>query len=308
MTFQRIRELVDLLPDTSHYFQEALSYAPQVDAINKFLCAYKDLQFCYNFVKALVKDDLDFPAAVHEPLLYDLYLFEKYGRADNQDLVFALSIPHPSNRTMESTLKAFLVSDASMKELEAATGIPERVLHTYEQLFFNIRDRKQESLFIANLVYPDTRMVEAMDGYVKNEDAGRLLMRSAYNNGLEDAAYFAGLKLDSLLTAGVSAVDMATRLECAIMSNGYFLARNGFLNQRGSGVSNAKGLLIAAKQGGQDSTVQDSEGIASLGENVMQVLLDVHRPGMESQIQAIAEMEESKVLLKTGGENATDKG
>ena len=66
MTFQRIRELVDLLPDTSHYFQEALSYAPQVDAINKFLCAYKDLQFCYNFVKALVKDDLDFPAAVHD--------------------------------------------------------------------------------------------------------------------------------------------------------------------------------------------------------------------------------------------------
>ena len=176
------------------------------------------------------------------------------------------------------------------KTLEKAYGISKEVFEAYEQLFFNIRDRKNEALFIANLVYPDTRYVELSDNYLKEEDKGKLLIRSAYNNGLGDAAYFMGLKtLDNITISGLNSVDAASQLEAAIMVNGLFLARNGALNSRNSGVAQARNILIAAKQGGQDTMNQDGEGIGSLGEIAMQALKDMTRDELAERTEAIAQ-------------------
>ena len=75
MTFERIRELIDYLPSTSSYFREVLNYTAQVTAVNKFMCAYKDLSFGYKFIKALIKDNIKLPADVSEDYLRELYFF-----------------------------------------------------------------------------------------------------------------------------------------------------------------------------------------------------------------------------------------
>lgn len=295
MTFERIRELIDYLPLTSSYFKEVLNYTAQVTAVNKFMCAYKDLSFGYKFIKALIKDNIKLPAAVSEDYLRELYFFEKFGDTSNQDVIFAISLNHPSSQTMADSIKAFLITDESFDKIEKITGIPKRVLECFEQLFFNIRDRKNESLFIASKVYPNTRMVETQDDYLKTESFGNLILRSAYNNGLEDAAYFSGLKMaNSVLNEKSSAVS-ALQLEAAIMANAYFLAKNGMINQRHNALSSAKGLLIAAKQGGAETTENDNEGITSLGESIWDAIRDIKGPEMQRKLDAITENEIKKL-------------
>lgn len=294
MTFERIRDLISYLPDTSSYFREVLNYTQQVTAVNKFMCAYKDLSFGYKFIKALIKDNIRLPATVNEPYLRDLYFFEKFGDVNNDSVIFALGLHHPSSRNMEETVKAFLITDESFSKIASITGISEDALRCYEQLFYNIKDRKHEALFIANHVYPQTRMVELQDDYVKTESFGQLILRSAYNNGIEDAAYFAGLKMaNSVLNEKSSAVS-ATQLESAIMANAHFLVKNGYINQRHNGISSAKGLLIAAKQGGAETMESDAEGLSSLGESIWDAIKDIKGPEIQQKLDAITEMEIAK--------------
>lgn len=295
MTFNRIQELVQYLPDNSSYFNEILGYTDQITTVNKFVKAYKDLQFGFHFVKSLADSDSAFPAVVDEYILNDAFQFLKYN-AYKPDIVFAISITHPSNKTLEDSIKAFLVTDESYASLAKLTGLSEEVIRAYEQLFFNIRDRKQEALFIANTVYPDSRMVEIMDNYIKNEDPGKILMRSAYNNGIEDAAYFSGLKTDSILSNNdISSLELAQKLETALMANALYLCRNGFISQKSSGISHAKSLLIAAKQGGQSDTKQDTEGAGILGDAMMTTFLKVKQPEMDSKLSLYQSQELNKL-------------
>ena len=295
MTFKRIKELIDLLPATSSYFREVLNYATQVTPVNKFMCAYKDLSFGYKFIKALIKDNITLPSSVTEPYLKELYFNEKFGDCSNEDLLFALSLHHPSNKMMEDTIKACLITDSTFSDISTSLGIPEKVLECFEQLFYNIRDRKSESLFIASIVYPDTRMVELDKDYASNESFSKMIMRSAYNNGMSDALYFAGLKMSNNILNSNSAAVSASDLEAAIMSNAFFLAKNGFINQQVHGLSSAKGLLIAAKQGGAESTVGDEEGFTSIGESIWNTIQEIKGPEMQNKLDAIMEVELGKL-------------
>lgn len=289
MTFERIQQLIALLPDNSSYFREVLAYSPQLTAVNKFLCAYKDLAFGYHIVQAYVKDNVILSPYIDEQIIYDAYMFERFGEY-NEDIIHAISFTHPSNKNMEDALKAAIISSHSFEDISRIYGLPVGMIKAYEQLFFNVRDRKNEALFIANLVYPHTKFVELNENYLKEEDKGRLLMRSAYNNGLEDAAYFIGLKnMENLMVSGMSSVDAASQLESAIMVNGLFLARNGGMNAKTSGLGQAKGILIAAKQGGQDTGNMDMEGVGSLGDLAMQALVDMSQQDIKDRAQAIAD-------------------
>jgi hypothetical protein len=110
-------------------------------------------------------------------------------------------------------------------------------------------------MFIKNVVYPDGRMVEMFDDYLKNEDLGRILLRTGYNNGAEHVLHFAGFK-SGLLNTLASGNTMPAQLEALFMANGYLLARNGWLNQRADavGLYNARSIMQAAKQGGVEET------------------------------------------------------
>ena len=295
MTFERIQELAQYIPDDSAYCNEILGHTKQLTTINKFIRSYKDVAFAYHFLKTLVDNNKTLPASVDEPELYATYQFLRYN-AYKPDVVFAISLTHPSNKNLEDVIKAFLITDESLDKLQVSTGIPASVLNLYEKLFFNVRDRKSEALWLANLVYPNTRMVEVMDNYTKNEDFGKLLMRSAYNNGLEDVMYFSGLKIESFVNSDSTlATDMAKKLETCIMANAYFLSRNGFLNSKSTGIGHAKGLLIAARQSGMDTAGADTEGIGGvLGEQMMQSLLKIKGPEMQEKLELYKAIEESK--------------
>ena len=297
MTFERIQSLIEILPDDSSYFREVLNYSPNITDVNRFLCAYKDLMFGFRFISTIVLENIKLPLDVEEESLNKLYLYLKYGEK-NKDITYALSIHHPSNKNLEDCIRSVLFTDESYKELSNKLGIPERVIRYYEELFYNIRDRKNESLFIANIVYPDSRIVEFNDNYTKEESISNLLIRSAYNNGIDDNLYMIGLKTASDIFSGsVSSSDSANRLESSIMANGLFLARNGYLNQRNIGISGAKNMLIAAKQSGLDQ--QSSDIDLPLGDAMWQALQNIKGPEKEHKLELIEKNELAKLSDNT---------
>lgn len=291
MDAQRIQYLSQFIPRSSDYFRYSLGTAsshvssnqPEID---RFLIAYKDLSFGYHFVRSLVKEGVNIPPDVFEPEILDFYWYERSGHS-SPSLIHALSLHHPSNQFMENAVQALLLSDASLQDIAKTAGISYEVLRYYEQLFFNVRDRRDESLFIASVVYPEHRLVETMEGYIRDVDAGSFLKRAAFNNGLDDAAYFVGLRVEDIDAANSSnAREMASRLESSIMANGYYLARNGFLNQRSAqGLNAARGLIIAAKQGGEDSAELDTFGAGSLGDALVEELQKVKGGEMLERIK-----------------------
>ena len=289
MDAARIQYLSQFIPDDSDYFRFSLNPGRDTSRhqkqIERFLVAYKDLAFGFHFVRSLIKAGKDLPPDVGERELSEFYWFETLG-TPNQHLVQALSIHHPSSQFLENSLQAMLLTTAGLPEISKTSGIPEPVLKIYEQLFFNVRDRREEGLFIANVVYPEHRLVETMEGYIRDIDSGSFLKRSAYNNGLDDVAYFIGLNVDSVSAAlSDNAQQMASRLESSIMANGYYLARNGFLNQRSAqGLASARSLLVAAKQGGEDTADLDTFGATSLGDSLVNELQQVKGGEMRRRI------------------------
>lgn len=288
MDFARISYLAGTIPANSQYLNPlGIMLRPDELEIERFVRCYRDLSFGHHYVRAFIETGKVLPPDVHERELIDLYWFLKRGEPSTE-IVHALSLDHPANRMLAKNLQAFLITGATPRVISKKVGIPADVIRTYEQLFFNVRDRQDEALLIANIVYPESRVVEFKEGYLKDVDPATLILRAGYNNGLDDAAYFAGLRIESVESLkDASAKELANRLESAIMANGYFLARNGFLSQRSShGVSAARGLLVAAKQSGMEQGDDDDYGATSLGDAMMQELQRVKGGEMQSRIAA----------------------
>jgi len=291
MNANRIQYLAQFIPDDSDYFRYSLTgFGEQTSnhqrKIDRFLVSYRDLSFGYHFVRALIKCKCEIPPDVDEQELIDFYWFERTGDPRGK-IVETLALHHPSAHFIENAIQALLLTDASFDEVSNTTGISADVLRSYERLFFNVRDRREESLFIANVVYPEHRLVETMEGYTREADFSALLKRSAYNNGIDDVAYFIGLRVEGVEASHqTSAREMASRLESSIMANGYYLARNGFINQRSAnGVASARSLLVAAKQGGDDNSEKDSFGASTIGDSLVQELQQVKGGQMRERIE-----------------------
>ena len=293
MTFSDIKKLLDILPDTSMYFKEVFNYSPTLNDVNRFLCAYKDLMFGFRFVSALVMENIALPAYVDNEALNKLYMYLKYHHKDD-NIIYTTSLHHPSCRNIENCIKASLFSNASFDEISEKLGLPKKVIEYYSDLFYNIRDRKSEALFIADIVYPETRMIEFDERYSKNEAFSTMLIRSAYNNGLDDSLYLMGLSSSSdVFKSNSTAVESATKLEASIMANGLFLARNGYLNQKNTGLSSAKNILIAAKQSGMESS--NSDDSLPSGDFMWQALQDIKGPEKEHKLELIEQNELAKL-------------
>ena len=302
MNFNRIAELAEYIPDNSDYFNGINNYFDLSNQsrgqkhINRFITCYKDLSFGYHFIKYLIKHGVSLPPSVDEDALIDTYNFERYG-IKNENVIHAIALNHISNSEHRDAIKALLITEAPIEEIAKRTGISETVLNYYTQLFFNIRDRREEALFVATTVYPQSRLVEMMDGYMRNTDMGSKLLRTGYNSGLDDVSYMIGLKSEDAVNIDVSINTLAAKLEASIMANGFYLARNGFLSQRSAhGINNAKNLIMAAKQSGTEQSTEDDFGLGSIGGALMEELMKSKGPEIERKINLVQAANENDEL------------
>lgn len=277
MNFATISALLDYIPEneellTSNFFGgSSVSTPGALDASStKFILAYKDLALGWKCAKLLANSDTRFPCFMSGD---DLWVFKAYmyfidsKRYYNKHVAEARALASNQLYRSGESINALLISDeVDYKFIAQRTSIHEDTIKAYERLFYNIVDRRNDYMFVKNIVYPDGRMVEMFDDYLKNEDLGRILLRTGYNNGPEHVLHFSGFK-SALLNTLASGNSVPAQLEALFMANGYLLARNGWLNQRNDavGLYNARSILQAAKQGGiEEAKPSPFVGVASV--------------------------------------------
>jgi hypothetical protein len=282
----KIKTLIDLLPVSDNYANRVLSVMEMREAeAQRFSRYYKDLAFGWNFATAMQRHKLNIPGLFDDDDYYVLaaYQFQTDPYYHNPALAAAYSIYSDEQAYNRNLVEAcILAEDTEFSVIANYTGIPEDVLTAYEKLFFNIRDRRDDTYIIAQHLYPNTRLETLVDDHMLNVDQGLLMKRSAYHNGIDDVIFFAGFKENVLNTLSKQATTVGS-LEGMLMANGLILARNGWLNQRNIGVQHARTLIAAAKQGGDDTSNTDE--FPGLAETLLEEVFDVKIKEAQEQLK-----------------------
>lgn len=241
--------------------EELLSNAPCTNLettanILHFAECHKNLSFGWDFAKNAASDiNFIFPAILHGD---DIYIWRMYNYLKgNPDSVVAsaLALTLPDNKVLKEQIHALLISkDITSKFIADRLAIPLDTIVAYEKLFFNILDRKKDHAFIAQVVYPEGRLVEASEQYISQTGTGDILLRAGFVRGADHVLYAMGLA-DNPFNKDDAAIS-ADRLDRMFLADGCMYQAIGYANQRNAGpIRNARASLIAGKTGkGQDNT------------------------------------------------------
>ena len=267
-------------------------------ARDRFLSKYIRTNFGYYIALQYANRNLPFPIAlfgrdlwVYRAYLmrldpwkyYDQHILEAYHLAH-----YVKDVPH-----LSQVLKACLLSfkkDCSPQEhllaVQKKTGVPYKTLEAFEVLFYNVIDRREDALYLAHEVYPDTRLVEMDENYLKNSTHADLIKRVAYNHGDMDlTSYLAGLGDHSYLKKLSARDDRETELTRYLMGNGLIMAHSSLLNQRAVGMSRVSNLLAATRQSGRDMEEPSVGGIVPVYSSAFKVALEANQQGVMQQLK-----------------------
>jgi hypothetical protein len=277
MNFSTLQELTWYLPDHPALYRNdqvdprEVSYRENKE-IERFLMAYRKPKFGWVFTRALHEFGIDMPGTLSQAD-HDLYRLKSHLMGNREPVIvkamamaFAVS-EFPVRVGVESVLLTKLANQmAPQKALEYAADfmkLPLSLVTAYEKLFFNITDRLDDEKYLMGIVYPKTRIVENSRSYMSAESVQNLIYRAAYNHGEDDLKQMLGFR--DQLSSNSDAKLFAERLESALMANGSFMARNGYLHDPSiTAINSARQLIAATKAGGVDS----------MGDTVMSTLGD----------------------------------
>ncbi len=236
--------------------------------------AYSDMEFGWNYARKLNQYGLDFPPILdpQDGPVYRAYHFMRTGLSDPVIDAAMLIRSYPRIQVARAKIEGLLVKipadgDHRGHILQTArdTSLSVQVVNAYEKLFFNIRDRMHDSKYIEQVVYPNSRLEELVEGYGQNTDFRVLMIRNSYNNGPAALKHLAG-GLERYSEAR-NAQELADRLESALMNQALLLASLGYGNQRSvPGLNHGRQLIQAAKMGGQEAALDPM--LVGLGESI----------------------------------------
>jgi hypothetical protein len=303
MNFQEIYDLTEYIPRNSRYFGTYRSEGSTNRSfeVSRFSICYSDLSFLWHFVKSYTDTNTPLPTELPEfvdhtsyELIDRVYDFEVNGARD-EELAHAISLDRGVPIKYKHTIQACMLSeDMTYEALSKLTSRPIEVLELYGKLFFDVMDRQTDEFFIANIVYPETRLVEIDPDYITNVSYDDLMKRTARMGGVADVLSLAGI--NPMIHSGQTQA-MASSFENKMMANADFMARIGALNSRHSaGINNAKNLLAAAKHGG-DTDTQSSDMLSalSMGASIIKEISDSEQRVLEDRRDYQAQFEEAEL-------------
>ncbi len=274
-------------------------WSPLHDAArDRFLSTYVRTNFGYYIALQFANRRLPFPLALtgRDQWIYRAYLMKldpwaNYDRNVAEAYHLAQYVKDTPN--LSQHLKALLLSfksyDTPRQHLQAVhvkTGVPLATLDAFEILFFNVIDRREDSLYLASEVYPDTRLVEFDDNYLKTSTHSDLLKRVAYNHrDMDLTAYLAGIGDHTYLKRLAASDDREADLTRFLMGNGLILAHTSLLNQRSIGMSRVSTLLAASRQSGKDVEEPTVGGVVSLYSQAFKHALDANHAMVRRQMR-----------------------
>lgn len=229
-------------------------------SVQRFISAYRDMDFGWQYVRACVQHRLPFTGCVlhgADEILFRAYMFcRDPKRYPDPDIEIALALATNQMDVTRATVDGLLLArDSTIQMISSQLKIPAGGVAAYERLFFNVLDRKDDTAYLQSIVYPHGRMVEMVEGYMERTPLSQIIRRAGYNNGKNDVLYLMGASSDAM--DAIMRTSTPAQLESLMMTYGFLLARNGGLNQAHAvGLNNAKQLMTAGKLGGE--TLDDS--------------------------------------------------
>lgn len=262
---------------------------------------HRNLRLGWDFASALVDSGRPFPAIFSGD---DLWVWRAYVYLNGEDddvIEGAVAIEGSKRfKTLRGQIRAMLVADGvDCGVVAGKLSLDNKVVKAYEKLFFNVVDRKKDHAYIANLVYPEGRLVEAYEDYLTKTDLDAIMLRAGYNHGIKHVLYAAGLG-DNPYSRNNAAIG-AAELDAMFMADGVLYGGMGWLHQKDHAkpIVNARLSMQASKMGGDDTSA--SENVFDFGDMIDGELAVISRVKAEAhsrrqllELQATGELEVSE--------------
>ena len=283
----QIYSLSQLIPRETGFFSDSPFQILVDDDVSyeteKFARCYSNPAFGWHIVKLYADQNLPFPVCqcvtLSELEEYDIlreaYMFLRFSEG-HEDLIYAVALESSMDPYYKNVLRGcLLVEDITAHEISRKTGLPENVVTLYEKLFYNVWDRLSDQMYIAALVNPEGMVAEL-------------------NPNFQLRTSLAGMKGHTIIG---TTQNIVAEFENKLMANALFLANNGMLNTRNQvGITNAKNLLAAAKQGGDtDIANNDNIGIGGIADVLNSEIISFNQADVKRRRVLNIEHEESKL-------------
>lgn len=252
-----------------------ISNGQLADIIHYAEC-YKDLQFGWHIASDIANAGTVFPSFLRGD---DLFVWRAYNYikgGEDPAVAGAVALTGAANIQTANTIRALLVTkNSNCKYVASKLALPVDVVTAYEKLFFNILDRKTDHAFIASIIYPNGRMVEAMENYLEQTGIGELMLRAGHLHGTSHVLYAAGIGDNPF--SREDALTGADTLDRIFMADGCMYAGLGWLHQKRNAmpITNARLSIQAGKMGRGEQ--QSSSGTFGLGDTLRDELTIIGR-------------------------------
>jgi hypothetical protein len=286
MLKSRINVLVELIPQKSNIYPDAKpaprGATPPDVIIHRRACALLDPAFPWHFARAFAQLRQPLPALVHESYIKLAYE-HIMNRAVNEDISWGQIIQHPKWQTKRGFLEALLLlPDLRLDEVAKYTGFSVATVLIYEQLFWNVRDRMNDPMYLNELCCPGTRLAEFQTDSWTTAEPRNLMLRAAYYNDLETLLKLFGTRMPH---EEESPEVSAKQLKKRILSDAYFVVRAGGASSKVAVLDSARKLIVAAEKN-YDGTKQgfrdDIIGLTALGLDPGQSVLETVKGLMDN--------------------------
>src|SRR5690242_8275309 len=164
MTSQQIRELVRFcLAADSPYYQSAhkrnLFQQGLLPLDFRLALALNDRKLRWNVAVAYAQAGQFLPSNIVDLHIFNAYYFNLGHEFSNSERIAeAAAMLHPEFQSQRVVLEGLLVCrDIDVDGIAGLMALPSETVQIFEKLFFNLRDRLDDSAYIASIVYPQTR-------------------------------------------------------------------------------------------------------------------------------------------------------
>lgn len=282
MNLQAVKKLTSVIPDAAPYFRNVAAVAGSVRPSMRWIDlaghALMTPNFGSVFVDGWLRMSVRLPDVACEEefewIVRAYHALRMGDRANDPAISYALLFNTPDFHLARAALKCMLLTrDQSFDEIARFFHVPKEAVEAYSDLFFNVRDRLDESAYIANIVWTNGHLVELRHNYLMTESLELLMLRTTVSHDLDAALTLAGMSLGK----HYSAADGTKVIESAIMTNAVRLTQYGGLNQSGIvGIGHAKTIIIAEKQAlTQKSGADDEMGLSAVASTFGDVSDDI---------------------------------
>lgn len=238
-----------------------------------FLHDYSQVDFAWKVVQRLAILHKPFPVYMDgaDAWVYKAWAYLRFGPdhlkgEDSSAIRLAWDLAYNSRHAPTAAMiKALLLgTDSDVSGVAASLALERRVVEAYEVLFFNVIGRREDHLFLRNVVYPFSRLEEMLPDYSKNGTLEKMLVRAGYNADRRTALFIGGFRPGGFMDETVN--QASSVFQQNLMQTGAVMAATGMLwmDRTHSTISAARSFLQTSKLSGE--TVDPEDGMASLSD------------------------------------------